>query len=299
MTLGMLPSPRTEHAGRLAPRPGGRSLRIPSSAVARRLRRYVAAHRRNPLLGRLARASWAYLEAYRNFDYDSRTNGEARLLQALGGLRPSCVLDVGANVGDWTAIARGAMANADIHCFELVPQVAAQLGNRFADDPSVKVNPFGLAERSGEVQVVFRPDLTPVSSMLDVPLEFASDLRKEIIDAEVVTGDSYCSENGIERIDFLKIDVEGKELDVLRGFEQTLSAGGVRIVQFEYGQGSIYTKDLLRDFYEYLEGFGYVLGKVYPRYVDLRPYSAFDEDFRGPNYLAVGRDDTEVQRLLR
>ena len=62
---------------------------------------------------------------------------------------------------------------------------------------------------------------------------------------------------------------------------------------------SIYTKDLLRDFYEYLGDFSYVLGKVYPRYVDLRPYSAFDEDFLGPNYLAVGRDDTEVQRMLR
>ncbi len=267
--------------------------------MAHRLRRFVAAHRGNPLLGRLARACWAYLEAYRNFDYDSRSNGELRVLGALGVLRPSCVFDVGANVGDWTALARSAMAEVDVHCFELVPQVAAQLGNRFADNPSVKVNPFGLAERSGEVQVMFRPEFTPVSSMLDVPLDFASDLRKEIIDTEVVTGDSYCSENGIERIDFLKIDVEGKELDVLRGFEQTLSAGAVRIVQFEYGQGSIYTKDLLRDFYEYLEDFGYVLGKVYPRYVDLRSYSAFDEDFLGPNYLAVGRDDTEVQRLLR
>ncbi len=266
--------------------------------MAFRVRPVIAAHRRNAILGWLARASWEYLAAYRNFDYDPRTNGELRVLRALGALRPRCVFDVGANVGDWTALARSALAQAEVHSFELVPEVAKKLRNRFAEDPNVSVSPFGLAEQSGAVRVAFRPDLTSVSSMLDVPLEFASDLRKEMIDAEVTTGDEYCRENDIEGIDFLKVDVEGKELDVLRGFERTLSAGAVRVVQFEYGQGSIYTKDLLRDFYEYLDGHGYLVGKLYPRWVDLRPYSAFDEDFLGPNYIAVKRNDLELQQAL-
>ncbi len=67
---------------------------------------FIAAHRRNPLLGRLARACWSYLAAYSNFDYDPRTNGELRVLQALAALEPRCVFDVGANIGDWTALAR-------------------------------------------------------------------------------------------------------------------------------------------------------------------------------------------------
>jgi hypothetical protein len=74
---------------------------------------------------------------------------------------------------------------------------------------------------------------------------------------------------------------------VLRGFEETMGRDAIDIIQFEYGRVNIVTHFLLRDFYEYLEPRGYVIGKIYPGYVDFRPYSVDFEDFRGPNYLAV------------
>ena len=102
------------------------------------------------------------------------------------------------------------------------------------------------------------------------------------------TGDRYCEERGIETIDLLKIDVEGFEDRVLRGFSRMLGAGKVTAVQFEYGLANINTRFLLKDFHELLEGMGFVVGKVFPKYVDFRPYEiATDEDFKGPNFLAV------------
>ena len=267
--------------------------------MASAVRAFIAAHRDNRYLERLAKLSWQYLLAYRNFDYDARTNGEFRVLEALASLEPRCIFDVGANIGNWTAHATAVAPGAFIHCFEIVPSVAAELTRRFVNRPAIRVNPVGLADRPGTVDVMFYPDHPELSSMLDVPLNFAPDIAREVVAADVTTGDAYCGDNGIEEIDLLKIDTEGKELDVLRGFSELLEAGRVRMVQFEYGFGSVYTKDLLRDFYEYFDARGYVVGKVFPRSVDLRAYTVTDEDFTGPNYVAVKHDDLALARILR
>src|SRR5437867_464786 len=79
-------------------------------------------------------------------------------------------------------------------------------------------------------------------------------------------------EQGIDRVDLLKMDVEGAEHLVLAGLAQTLGARRVRFVQFEYGRVNILTKFLLHDFYELFRRYGYVVGKIFPDFVDFRAY---------------------------
>lgn len=46
--------------------------------------------------------------------------------------------------------------------------------------------------------------------------------------AECITIDAFCEENGIERIDFMKMDVEGAEPDVLQGAEKLIKDGKIK-----------------------------------------------------------------------
>ncbi len=72
----------------------------------------------------------------------------------------------------------------------------------------------------------------------------------------------------------------------------------VNAVQFEYGYVNVLTKHLLRDFHQLLEAAGLVVGKIYPNHVDFRTYRLPDEDFLGPNYLAVRRSQERLIAAL-
>ena len=81
-------------------------------------------------------------------------------------------------------------------------------------------------------------------------------------------GDEFLAQEGIAAIDFLKLDVEGAEHLVLQGLEANLRKQSVRFVQFEYGQKDILTHFLLRDFYHLFGSYGYIVGKIFPDYVE-------------------------------
>ncbi len=255
------------------------------------LGRWVANHRRSPLVRYAAGKARRFLERYESdSNYDFSSNGEGLVLKALARHPFTCVFDVGANVGDWARLAHEAFPQATVHCFEVLPETYEELARRTADLPRLKRNPFGLFDREQDLELNYYPGVNTITTMVDYPHEFES--RRAT--GHVIPGDKYVREHGVERIHLLKLDVEGAEAGALQGLDETIRGGRVDVIQFEYGQVSILTKFLLRDFYEFLSTRGYRLGKVYPDYVEFREYEFGHEDFRGANYLAIRKDRPEL-----
>ena len=73
---------------------------------------------------------------------------------------------------------------------------------------------------------------------------------------KVKTASSYIEEHNIENIDFLKIDTEGFELNVLHGFKDHIKK--VKIIQFEYGGTFLDSKVKLLDVVNYLKQFNFI-----------------------------------------
>jgi FkbM family methyltransferase len=241
---------------------------------------------------KLAVFSARYLAIHENLDYNHNSNGERWLLRMLARQnRLAVCFDVGANRGDWTAVALAENPKAKVHCFEVSPPTFRKLSHRFSNDPQIVINPCGLSNQAGEIVVKHCLDSDGLSSMIEV----VCSQNIETIAATVIRGVDYCVEHGITKIDFLKIDVEGAENLVLEGFSEFLTPQAVPVIQFEYGMVNIASKFLLRDFYHFFETRGYKVGKLFPRKVRFREYRFQDEDFRGPNYIAAVPD---VVRLL-
>jgi FkbM family methyltransferase len=184
--------------------------------------------------------------------------------------------------------------SAHIHAFEIVPETFSTLQRRSSSSPAVRLNPIGLAEQSDRVEVIHCLDDSGLSSVIPWP----HGKRSTTLSGEVVTGDDYCADHHIDHIDFLKLNIEGAELPALRGFRRMLSAGSIDVIQFEYGYVYILPKFLLKDIVEFLTAHGFVVGKMFPTYVDFKPYDLKDEDFMGPNYCAVRQSRQDLIALL-
>ena len=136
------------------------------------------------------------------------------------------LFDVGANIGWFTT--RFLKAYADCECYLFEPasakfnEIRATLARFPETDPFVRTKCFRVgmgvvAERSRVTAVRDGPSLETVEEV------------------DIITGDAFCVEHGIDRISFLKIDTEGCDLKVLLGFAGMLSQKRVDFVQVEAG----------------------------------------------------------------
>lgn len=254
----------------------------------------VAANRQNFLLRKFHSFAKGYITAYENRDYDFETNGEKQLLKKLSPFKFTTIFDVGANVGDWSITASKYFPKATIHAFEIAEPTFQELKKNI-HSKKILINDFGLGQEEKNIEIKFFPDAPVLTTAYDFPHE---DLKYTIINGTIKRGADYCKEHNISSIDFLKIDVEGEEHNVLKGFEEMLKLKSIRLIQFEYGQINIINKFLLRDFYQLFDIYEYTIGKIYPRYVDFFKYDFSKEDFIGPNFIALLNNEKEIRQQL-
>lgn len=151
-----------------------------------------------------------YLNSFHNLSASSAWNGEDRLVNLLGGLDPAVVFDVGANVGDWSLGLLAASPGSRVHAFEPVPTTADAFQRRVGDRATLVRSALGSSPGAAILYVPFGTTSVLASAVV------AGDGQP--IECPVSRGDEYCRDHGIEQIDFLKVDVEGWELEALRGF---------------------------------------------------------------------------------
>ncbi len=232
-----------------------------------------------------------------NLNWDMSTNGELRALRCLEVISPKVVFDVGANVGEWSKIVSRMYPKCEIHAFEIIPSTFSTLVKETESMPNIISNNIGLSDKAGTVTMSLSSiDSTVATACRIEGMKFHDDYYNARVEGQVSTGDRYLSERSIEQIDYLKVDVEGMDLKVLKGFGERMQS--VKAIQFEYGIFNIGSHDLLTDFFVFLENHGFLIGKVYPSYVHFFKYHFKYEDFGGNNYIAVREREHELIAAL-
>lgn len=159
--------------------------------------------------------------------------GKAPLLATLRryfpGFAPEIVFDVGANEGATSLALAAAFPEATIFAFEPVASTFAVLQARVVAQERIKPFPLALGWRSGAARM--RIMGVSVSNRI----AGWRDLRKPTEPVSIRRGDDFCAEQGIAEIGLLKIDAEGHDLHVLRGFRAMLKAGRIAVVEAEVG----------------------------------------------------------------
>ena len=133
--------------------------------------------------------------------------------------RPDWVaFDVGANVGAVSlALARFSGPAGRVHAFEPGPPNLVRLRANLAINPAlaanITVHEAGVGDAPGELRWQEEAG-NPGNAMLGADGTHA---------VPVITLDDFSAKQGLSRLDFIKVDVEGMELNVFRGAQQTLN----------------------------------------------------------------------------
>jgi FkbM family methyltransferase len=171
----------------------------------------------------------------------------------LPNLRIETVFDVGANIGQ---SARSYLANfrhAEIYCFEPVTATHRQLEARLGGYDNVHIFQLalGAAEGAGTMVLEGQSDMFFLRRGANEAV-ISDETPLEQVAVEKL--DNFCAGRGIPQINYLKIDTEGADLDVLKGAERMLSSQQIDIVEAECGMNGRNTRhvglDTLTDFLE-------------------------------------------------
>jgi FkbM family methyltransferase len=183
------------------------------------------------------------------------------------------VVDVGANVGQYAQRIRTAGYEGRIVSFEPLSDAFETLSRNAADDPRWEVHRLALGEEDARAEInisanSWSSSLLPMRDQhLDSAPESAYIGREEVRTVPLASLWEDIASGAREP--WLKLDVQGYELHVLRGAEKCLDA--MRVIQAELELVPLYEGDpSWRSVLDWLQDRGFSLGGVEPGFEDPR-----------------------------
>ncbi len=153
------------------------------------------------------------------------------------GLEPRTIIDVGANVGQFSVAAAKTYDDIHIYSFEPNPESVAKMRQNVKGLKQIQIFPVALGYEKGEAD--FHVNAHSHSSSL-LPLAkghldaFPEAFEKQTIKVNVCTLDEISPELELERPVLLKLDVQGFEAAVLSGATQTLKSVDYILVETSF-----------------------------------------------------------------
>ena len=260
------------------------------------LQKSIPKHRSNKLLQILDKFSTTYHSMYENLNYDCENNGELLLLNKLNlSNNLNSIFDVGANIGTYSILARDINKKCSIFAFEPVLETFVNLRENVSNK-DIKIFNFALGGDIREEKMLVSKD-SKLSTLLLENSQLADKNDVKYVSVKIITGHEFLKNNyDLSQISLLKIDTEGYESEVLKGFKPIISK--INVIQFEYGKANLFSKYFLKDYFnDYSNDF--YIGKLYPNGVYFYEKYKWDlDDFIGPNFVMVKRSRKDLYDLL-
>ena len=177
------------------------------------------------------------------------------------------IYDVGANRGLMIEEYLKHFPLCNIHAFEAYPQYAETLNLQYEKFENVTINKFGISNTEDQLALNVNKSIDTSSFLSSQKTGLNSDSQVQtetIVRVPVTTLETYSKSNNHEKIHLLKLDIQGSELNALKGAEILLRENRIDFIFCEtYFIQQYLMQPSFFDISNYLLSFGYVLQDIY------------------------------------
>jgi FkbM family methyltransferase len=261
-----------------------------NKSFKRFLQRNISSKLFQPFFEKLHLLSLAGMN-YGNGDF--LNSGELNTLKyikkKLNGSGSLKLFDVGANIGNYSIELANCFADAQIHSFEPSQKTFEHLVRTTSGISSIKPNNIGFGDSETTLRLFSEREGSRLASVYHRNMDHLGISLSNIEEIKLSTIDNYCAANNIGRINLLKLDVEGNELNALKGAQNMLDQGNIDFIQFEMGGANIDSRTYFQDFYYLLKDKFRIYRILSDGLVEIKGYKETYEIFITINYLAERR----------
>ena len=199
---------------------------------------------------------------------------------------PSLCVDIGGNKGLYTEEILRLSPLCKVVVFEPSISNSNLLHSKFSENANVTIEQKAVSNMNGEATLYSDIDGSGLASLTKRRLEHFDIAFNHSEKTSVIRFEDYwISELDSETIDFVKLDIEGHELDALNGFGEALKF--INVIQFEFGGCNISTRTFWQDFWYFFKENNFDLYRITPfGKIKITKYRELDEFFSTTNYLA-------------
>lgn len=197
--------------------------------------------------------NWEYLREKNN---NNLFKGECLLIKKISQLDIKNCIDIGANIGNYSI--ELLENNLKVIAFEPLQLCSKNLLSVKNENLSrFSFYEMGLSDENKFEFINVDINNSELSSLENSLSEFHHMYKKEIKKFRVRLEklDNYINNKEFQNIDFIKIDTEGHELNVIKGGLNFIKKNKVKIIQIEYNIHNLINRQNLLDFSKCLDGY--------------------------------------------
>ena len=200
----------------------------------------------------------------------------------------SIFFDVGGNYGQTIDEFRSVFKNCEIHSFEPSPAVFEVLKKKTSTIPNLKVWNYGIGSTSKRLYLNENSHRN-MSSFLEMGKDCWGSIEQKV-SVPMNTIDNFCEENKIKKIDILKVDTQGFELEVFKGAKKCMQENRIGLLYFEVTFMDMY-KELptFGELYDFATNNGFELVTIYPIKYSNKKAGWTDMLFKHKNYKGFSK----------